>query len=443
MARSRSIGNVYAELSVKDKMTNGIKRAQKSLAAFGSKLASIGTGMALAAPVAGFAAITASMKSAIDTGGELADMMARTGAEGEGLFVMQRAFENAGIAADKVPSVLNRMQKALATGNEGFAKLGMNIAELKQMDVTAAFRSTAEAIAKIPDPADRAAVAMEIFGKSGGELLAVMNDVAAFDIAQQQVGKLGKFLADNAEGLDKLGDTLSLFGSKAVEVGAAFAVELQPELQKFADWIGEVDLIGHTKDFIDYAKTVSSAAGSMADLVDKATLWGEVAGLISKPIEWAASMSDDMSGGTALPTPNTWIGGNPLSNYKDGIMLPGADEAKQIIPLLKEIPPLLKRPPELVAGMRLEESGIPGVASMIDAVMASLAPVENAKRETPQAGSSADFAAPAFEVNEMQRRGLGFGGETIAKEAARQVSLLTEIRDVLKRASTDGSLNWT
>jgi len=160
MARSRNIGNVYAELSVKDKMTAGMKRAEKALASLGGKLASFGKGVALA-----------SMKSAIDAGGQLSDMMARTGAGGEGLFVMQRAFENAGIAGDKVPGVLNKMQKALSGVNEAgqqvmsrvFDDLGLSLDELRGMDATGAFRRISESIAAIPDPAKQAAVAMEIF----------------------------------------------------------------------------------------------------------------------------------------------------------------------------------------------------------------------------------------------------------------------------------------
>jgi tape measure domain-containing protein len=61
MARSRKIANVYAELSVKDKMTVGLQRASKSLSKFGDKVnrdlgQALSTGMAGAFLAAGAAA---------------------------------------------------------------------------------------------------------------------------------------------------------------------------------------------------------------------------------------------------------------------------------------------------------------------------------------------------------------------------------------------------
>jgi hypothetical protein len=277
MARSRSIGNVYAELSVKDKMTVGLKRASKSLNAFGDKMLDIGKMAVFAAPAAAVAGIVVSMKSAIDAGGKLSDMMAQTGADGEGLFVMQRAFENAGIAGDKVPGVLNKMQKALAGVNEEgqqvtsrvFSDLGLSIPELRNMDAGRAFRAISESIARIPDPAKRAALAMEIFGRSGGELLVLMNDGAAFAAAAEQVGGLGKTLSENANRLDAVSDSLTLLGTKAQQVGAEVAVALLPQLEDFSNKINETDLAVIGQAFGIIAVEVANMAEAMAMTVQQ------------------------------------------------------------------------------------------------------------------------------------------------------------------------------
>jgi hypothetical protein len=52
-----------------------------------------------------------------------------------------------------------------------------------------------------------------------------------------------------------------------------------------------------------------------------------------------------------------------------------------------------------------------------------------------------DWQATSYDVNEMQRRGLGFGGENIAREQNKQVDLLTQIRDLIKSAP-DKDLVW-
>ena len=124
-----------------------------------------------AAGAAAFAGIVASMKKAITAGGELSDMMAKTGASGRGLLILQKAFENAGLSANEVGNSIARMQKALAGVNEDgqptnqvFAKLGLSVRELMAMDPADALMKIGDSISRITDPAQRAAAAMELFG---------------------------------------------------------------------------------------------------------------------------------------------------------------------------------------------------------------------------------------------------------------------------------------
>lgn len=198
-------------------------------------------GLAVGATAA-FAGITAAITKVIGEGGKLNDMMLRTGASGKGLVILQQAFANAGVAADKVPGALNKMQKALAGVNEegepttqAFAKIGLSIQELLTLDPTEAFRRTAQAIAELPDPAQRAAAAMEIFGKAGGELLAVMNDPQAFAQARDQLGSYAAELAANAAEFDEIGDSVAIFENALKSLGLTAAKEVVPALRWAAE----------------------------------------------------------------------------------------------------------------------------------------------------------------------------------------------------------------
>ena len=239
-------GNFTKLDELKDKASktaSSIKSSFKAVtgtAAFG--------GLAIGATAA-FAAVTASIAKVIDHGGELNDMMLRTGASGKGLLILQKAFANAGIAADKVPSVLNKMQKALAGVNEegqpttqAFDKLGLSIEELQNLDPVEAFQKTAQAIASIQTPAQRTTAAMEIFGKSGGELLAVMNDPGAWAQAREQIGSLGDTLPGMAGDLDSVGDALGSFGAKSEQLGARLAVGLLPYLESLTELINSINM---------------------------------------------------------------------------------------------------------------------------------------------------------------------------------------------------------
>jgi hypothetical protein len=253
-------------------------KAQKTSAsiksAFGSNLGKAMFGGISVAAAAAFAGVVAAMKSAIQAGGELSDMMARTGADGAKLVVLQRAFENAGMAASSVPQVLNKMQKALAGVNEdgqetgnAFAKLGLSVGTLMAMDPAAAFRATSEAIARLPDPAQRAAAAMELFGRSGGELLVLMTDTTAFSAAEEQVGSLAQTLADNAAQLDAVADALELLDVKMQQVGVELAVALMPQLTAFANWMNETDFSSVGAGLGDMAEKIISFAQGIADVV--------------------------------------------------------------------------------------------------------------------------------------------------------------------------------
>lgn len=244
--------------------------------AFGSDFGKKAFAGLAAGATAAVAAITAATVSAIRAGGELSDMVARTGADGAKLVVLQRAFENAGLAANQLPAVLNKMQKALAGVNdEGkrvqtrvFNDLGLSIEELRAADPADAFAQMSEALARIEDPAQRAALAMEIFGRSGGELLVLMRETGAFERAEKEVGSLARTLADNANELDYVSDSMSLFQVKIQQVGAEVAVALLPQLTALSDWMAETDF--------------SSVGGGIGILAEKTVEWGEALAKVAK-----------------------------------------------------------------------------------------------------------------------------------------------------------------
>ena len=60
----------------------------------------------------------------------------------------------------------------------------------------------------------------------------------------------------------------------------------------------------------------------------------------------------------------------------------------------------------------------------------------------PKKEESRNWESSSYSVNEMQRRGLGMGGEFVNKEEKQQVTLLQSIEKVLKQASTTGGLQW-
>jgi hypothetical protein len=178
------------------------------------------------------AGIGLGIKKAADLGGALSDVSAQTGIAAGNVAVLRRAFEDAGVGADAVGATINKLQKAIAGANAGseksqavFAKLGVDLAELSKMTPDQQFAAIGAAINKIEDPAQRAAVAMELFGKSGGKLLAVFGDAGALTTAGEFIGTQAEILNRQAGLFDTISDKLGRIPDK---LGAFFVGVLDP-----------------------------------------------------------------------------------------------------------------------------------------------------------------------------------------------------------------------
>ncbi len=200
MADTRGIraGRAFVELGVSDKLTAGLKRAQKRLQAFGEGLRSIGLRMtAIGAGI--LAPLAAAVKVFSDTGDSLDEMSARTGVSVEALSELGLAAELSGADLATLETGLRKMQKAIneAAGGsksaiEALAQLGLNVQDLVNLSPEQQFKLIADRISKIEDPTRRAALAMEIFGKSGTRLLPMIQDGAkGLEVFQEQARRLG------------------------------------------------------------------------------------------------------------------------------------------------------------------------------------------------------------------------------------------------------------
>jgi len=483
---SRSIGSIYASLYLRDKdFSKGLKKARSDASSFNSTIASLGKkGLAAAGLSSPFVAMGAAIKSAIDQGGALQDMMTRTGAAGEGLVVMQRAFENAGLAADSVPDALNKMQKALAGVNEDgdqtagvFAKLGLSAEALTAMDPAKAFEAIARAISGIKDPATRTARAMEVFGKSGGKALAVLNDPDAFTLAITQVGGLGKTLADNAGSLDKIGDSMSALQTKVSQLAVGFTVGLIPALDATSDSFNKLDLTEIGKAFGEYTYILVSFADSLKGVTSP------LEGFIAAYAAFKALTGD--SKGTELPS-NLTIGADgklykdkPQGQNGSDINRPtgiergpatGDTSQETIDSIIKSIKPemdKLKARKEYLATYKEESDLLNAKLSGDDKAVKALERQRDIREELnkmaeagfniqdkvnkDKAAAIVDArikagedpsTAPSRAVNSYQSRGLSLDGAPMKKTDA-MMPLLASIKDTLKAAQNGGfTLSW-
>ena len=209
--------------------------------AVGATLAGAAAKLGSMAIDAAFSVATKTVQSfgaALDMGGRLNDLADRTGIAVDRVLLLERAFQNAGVGADSLGPILNKMQKALVDAEDGtskaayaFADLGLSLSQLRGLSPEEQLRTIGKAIAAIPDPAQRAATAMEIFGKSGGALNQVF---ANFDdeikTAKLQLGSLPDIMKAGSSQFDRISDNLVVVGGKFIEFAAGLIDKVKPAL---------------------------------------------------------------------------------------------------------------------------------------------------------------------------------------------------------------------
>jgi len=228
---------------------SGVDAALARVAA--ATLAVQGTFAAANAALAPFQQAFGAIKDSLDLGGRLSDVSAQTGIAVSDLVVLRQAFDNAGVGADGVGPAINRMQKALAgvteegePSNEALVRLGLTMGEIRSLSPAEQFARVASGLAAITDPTERAATAMKIFGRKGGEMMALFRDSSAMATAAQQVGGLAAVMEANASQFDFISDALGAANVKVQQFSAGVTAGIAPALQELADSLNQTDLTG-------------------------------------------------------------------------------------------------------------------------------------------------------------------------------------------------------
>ncbi len=178
--------------------------------------------------------IGAGLKRAVDSLEELSVASKKTGVRVEELAKLRYAFEQADVpveSLDKALRFLNRTLGEARTGNErarqALAALGVSASD----SALPAMIKIADAIAQLPDAADRATRLNEVFGKSWEDLVpALAQGGAAIRAAGDELEQLGGVPTQQAaEAADQLNDNLnklakSITGPLTIAVGNAVPV---------------------------------------------------------------------------------------------------------------------------------------------------------------------------------------------------------------------------
>jgi hypothetical protein len=249
------------------------------MAGIAKRAAAAGAAMGAIAAAVGGAAMARGLKMAADLGGRLADIASRTGIAAGQVALLERAFEDNGIAAAKVGPTINKMQKAISDAatkggamEDALNGIGLSAKNLQSISPEDQFAAIQKSISGIQDPAKRAAAAMQIFGKSGGELLTLFDNPDAMAKAAKSLGSQAEILERRAQTFDRISDILKGVGAKMQGFFVGMLDRIADPVLVLLEKFESLDLAAIGQRAGDALK---DAAKWSLDMIDKAQEWGE------------------------------------------------------------------------------------------------------------------------------------------------------------------------
>lgn len=185
-ARAIRAGSGFVEMFLDDSaLRRGLVNIGSSLRASGARFAAIGSGLA-AFGTAGVASIAALSKEFASFGDVIDKTSLRTGVSATALSQLKFAAEQTGsglAAVEKGFFGLSRslfdLERGGAASVDAFAKLGISFEDLNGLSPEDQMFAVADGLSRIADASTRGAVAQQIFGRSGRQLLPLLNLGAA------------------------------------------------------------------------------------------------------------------------------------------------------------------------------------------------------------------------------------------------------------------------
>ena len=178
-------GKVQVDLVAKDEASEKIKKVSGHSDDLKKSF------MAVAAAAAAMAAaVTAAVGKMLDdwssAGDEIAKMAKRTGWEVESLSELAYMAKLSGTNLNSLETASKKLARSIVDAGDGmasytreFERLGLNVDDLMQMGVEDQFWTVAMSIANLDDATLRTNAAVELFGRSGTDLLPILADGAA------------------------------------------------------------------------------------------------------------------------------------------------------------------------------------------------------------------------------------------------------------------------
>lgn len=245
---------------------DGLKRADSKLSSFGDSIAK-GAAAIAAAVAAGAAALAVSVKHTIDQADELGKLSQKIGIPIEDLSRLKHAADLSGVGLEDLGKSVGKLSKTMSEvaggatnlASKAFEALGISVknSDGTLKSSTQVMSDVAGKFERIEDGAGKTALAMAIFGKSGANLIPLLNSGAAgLKAMGAEADQLGIIIDEKtAKSAEAFNDNLTRLGKVKDSIILKITAGLLPSLESLS-----VQMINTAKD--------STALKEVSDLVN-------------------------------------------------------------------------------------------------------------------------------------------------------------------------------
>ena len=251
------------------------------------------------------------IKNFIDVGDELDKMSKRTGFSVEALGELKFAAEQSGASLDTIEGAAKRMastifdaEQGLKTSVDTLDALGLSVEDFTNLDPEAQFQLFADALAGIEDSSTKAALAQDVFGRKGAELLPLFDEGAEGmrALREQAVALGGVMSGEAAASAADFKDAQNELKTALMGIFFAIGEDVLPAITGFVRY-----LVDNKQNVIDFFNKVKDNAKPFIDAFISGieTIWPLVKGFFTfifdnKPILIAALLAIGVAIVTAL-----------------------------------------------------------------------------------------------------------------------------------------------
>jgi hypothetical protein len=265
------------------------QKADEALGKFGLSLNSI----------IGVGAMTGLASAGVDVihfGSHLLDLQAQTGLTTDELQRLNFAGSQVGLGIDQVASGISKFQKNLVEDGDKAAgalyKLGLSADQLLAMSPGQMFETMAEKLAAIPDPAQRTAIAIELLGKSGAELLPLLT--ANIKDLEAGASVMSKTTIENLDRLDDAWAKLKINVGSAIGDIIGKMTSLEGISVGVWDAVGGGNVSAVLDAWRDLTGGATDSAAAIEEVAKKQLKWGQSADIARPSIQTIIDLSNGM-----------------------------------------------------------------------------------------------------------------------------------------------------